>query len=68
MTDGQSDGSIESLREALRNQGYDVPVFSITFGEADERQLQDIARISGGQVFDGRKDMAKAFREAKGYN
>ena len=68
MTDGQSDGSIESLQEALRNQGYDVPVFSITFGEADERQLQDIARISGGKVFDGRKDMAKAFREAKGYN
>ena len=68
MTDGQSDGSIESLREALHNQGYDVPVFSITFGEADERQLQDIARISGGKVFDGRKDMAKAFREAKGYN
>jgi Ca-activated chloride channel homolog len=68
MTDGQSDGSIESLRLALQAQGYDVPVYSITFGEADERQLQDIARLSGGQVFDGRKDMAKAFREAKGYN
>ncbi len=68
MTDGQSDGSIVSLQEALHNQGYDVPVYSITFGEADERQLQDIARISGGKVFDGRKDMAKAFREAKGYN
>ena len=53
---------------ALHEQGYDVPIFSITFGEADERQLQDIARISGGKVFDGRKDMAKAFRDAKGYN
>ena len=68
MTDGRSDGSIESLREALQNQGYDIPIFSITFGDADERQLQDIARISGGKVFDGRKDMAKAFRDAKGYN
>ena len=68
MTDGQSDGSIDSLQEALRNQGYDVPVYSITFGAADERQLQNIARISGGKVFDGRTDMAKAFREAKGCN
>jgi Ca-activated chloride channel family protein len=68
MTDGQSDGSVDSLRAALNEQGYDVPVYSVTFGEADERQLQDIARISGGKVFDGRNDMAKAFREAKGYN
>ncbi len=70
MTDGrnEAESSIETLQQALNQQGFDVPVFCITFGEADPSQLQEIARISGGKVFDGRKDLAKGFRDAKGYN
>ena len=70
MTDGKSEGSstLDMLQEALNEQGYDVPVYSITFGDADDSQLKDIAHVSGGKVFDGRKDLVKGFRDAKGYN
>jgi Ca-activated chloride channel family protein len=70
MTDGrnEADSTLATLQQALNDQGYDVPVYSITFGEADPSQLQEISRVSGGKVFDGRKDLSKAFRDAKGYN
>jgi Ca-activated chloride channel family protein len=70
MTDGrnEADSTLDTLQQALNQQGYDVPVYCITFGEADPSQLQEIARVSGGNLFDGRKDLAKGFRDAKGYN
>jgi Ca-activated chloride channel family protein len=45
-----------------------IPVYSIKFGVADERQLNEIARLSSGRVFDGTKDLVRAFRQARGYN
>ena len=48
--------------------GRDIPVYSILFGEAKERDMKSLAEGMAGKLFDGRKDMAKAFREAKGYN
>ena len=69
MTDGKSQGGIEGLRAALnRRSGPAVPVFSITFGDADDRQLKQVSELTGGRVFDGKKDLAHAFRAAKGYN
>ena len=41
---------------------------TILFGEADPQQMQELARVTSGRMFDGRKDMITAFREAKGYN
>jgi Ca-activated chloride channel family protein len=70
MTDGrnEAESTLATLQRALDEQGYDVPVYCITFGEADPSQLREIARVSGGNLFDGRKDLSKAFRDAKGYN
>ena len=70
MTDGQSAGSIEVLEREIRRRAgkKDVPVFSITFGQADDRQLKNVSQLTGGRVFNGQKDLAKAFRDAKGYN
>lgn len=69
MTDGKSKGNIATLNAALQQAGLgDVPVYSITFGNADDSQLQEVSRLTSGRVFDGKKDLSKAFRKAKGYN
>lgn len=69
MTDGKSQGSIDVLQSKINQlpMGKDIPIFSITFGDADETQLKQISEISIGRVFSG-KNLIEAFRTAKGYN
>ncbi len=69
MTDGVSKGEIDVLKRAMDKypMGRDIPIHSITFGDANEAQLKEISQISIGRVFHG-QDLIKAFREAKGYN
>jgi len=69
MTDGQSKGTVADLSAAIRKtpMGADIPIFSITFGDADERQLREISEMTVGRVFPG-KNLIEAFRSAKGYN
>ena len=45
-----------------------VPIFGITFGDADRSQLDALANATGARVFDGSKDLVAAFRSARGYN
>jgi Ca-activated chloride channel family protein len=66
MSDGKSSGSLAEARKHPLSQ--DIPVYTILFGEADPEQMQELARVTSGRMFDGRKDMITAFREAKGYN
>ena len=70
MSDGKSKGSLEQLETQFRASSfaYDVPIFSIAFGKADESQLGALADLTSGRSFDGKKDLVKAFRAAKGYN
>lgn len=68
MTDGKSEGSFERFAQAWQALQQDIPVFSIMFGAAEEAQLKNLADLTHGRVFDGRSDLVKAFRTAKGYN
>jgi Ca-activated chloride channel homolog len=70
MTDGKANtGSFADVQQALRRfQINDVPIYAILFGEADERQLKELTETTSGRIFDGRTDLIRAFREAKGYN
>ena len=70
MTDGQSNGGTDfnDFTRAYDQAGLDVPVFSIMFGSAEESQLEELAAYTNGRVFDGREDLAGAFRSVKGYN
>jgi Ca-activated chloride channel family protein len=72
MTDGNSNQGpgMPALRDYLSQSGLsqDVPVHGILFGSASDRQVKEIAELTSGRVFDGRKDLIRAFREAKGYN
>ena len=72
MTDGKSNqgATMADLQQRMQQLGLNgqVPIFAIMFGEADEAQLKEITDATDGRVFDGRKDLVQAFREARGYN
>ena len=70
MTDGESNTGkhYQDLESAWKMNGKDIPVFLIKFGDASDEQLAQIANLTNGAVFDGRKDLISAFRKVKGYN
>ncbi|MFB0918238.1 MAG: VWA domain-containing protein [Clostridiaceae bacterium] len=70
LTDGKHNGdhNINDFRNAYKDGGYTIPVFSIMFGQADGGELENLAEYTNGRVFDGRKDLTDAFRKVKGYN
>lgn len=70
MTDGLNNGNynFEDFKAFYESQNIDVPVFTILFGSADEKELQEIAELTNGRVFDGREDLIKAFQTVRGYN
>ena len=69
MTDGEVNvGSYSYLEKKYKKVNKDIPIYSITFGSANERQLIEIANLSNAKVFDGKSDLLKAFKEVRGYN
>ena len=68
MTDGQSRNYMDEFAESYKNYNLDIPVFSITFGDADREQLEEITVLTGARVFDGTENLSEAFRSVKGYN
>lgn len=70
MTDGQSNTgrSFSDVQSAYKKLGKDIPIFSIEFGDADPTQLTQFGTLSKGALFDGRKDLVAAFKQAKSYN
>jgi Ca-activated chloride channel family protein len=69
MTDGKSQGSMRTFQAPWEADGRRVPVFGITFGEdADRSQLDRLAELTGGRVFDGTTSLTDAFRAVRGYN
>jgi Ca-activated chloride channel family protein len=70
MSDGEATDSFEEFVRTVDQQriGRDIPIYPVLFGQAKERDMKALAEAMAGKMFDGRKDMAKAFREAKGYN
>ncbi|MDR0670349.1 MAG: VWA domain-containing protein [Treponema sp.] len=71
MTDGESEDHFEEFSRIYKTSGMeerDVPVFSIMFGDADQEQLNGLAKLTHARVFDGKTDLIRAFKNAKGYN
>ncbi len=68
MTDGESNyGSLYELTDAYRSY-RDIPIYSIMFGKAKEKELLNIASLSNAKVFDGRSNLIGAFKEVRSYN
>jgi len=69
MTDGDGNiGTFKDLENTYNSIKKDIPIYSITFGYANENQLNKMANLSNGKVFDGRKDLVLAFKSVRGYN
>ena len=69
MTDGEGNiGTYESLNKKYKEINIPIPIYSIKFASADERQLQRMAQLSNGKVFDGTLGLVDAFTEVRGYN
>ena len=69
MTDGQGNvGTFKELQNTYKSVNKQIPIYSIMFGEAMESQLEEIANMSNGKIFDGKSDLVKAFKEVRGYN
>ena len=69
MTDGAVNiGSFEDLSNNYHSLNKEIPVYSITFGNASEKELRRIATLTNAKVFDGKTDLLRAFKEVRGYN
>ena len=69
MTDGVANiGSFAGFRTNYLRYKVEIPIYSITFGSADEEQLLEISRLTNGKVFDGKTDLKAAFKKVRGYN
>jgi Ca-activated chloride channel homolog len=67
MTDGRSEER-NDFPDVWRSQGRQVPIFGVTFGDADPEQLNNLANLTQARVFDGHSDLVAAFRSVRGYN
>ena len=72
LTDGMTNqgANFEQFQNWYQQHNFhkgDMRVFAISFGEADINQLNELTSLTGGNVFDGKKSLDKAFREIRSY-
>ncbi|POZ50293.1 VWA domain-containing protein [Methylovulum psychrotolerans] len=66
--DGMSYTDFVRLYQQHANSAAAINTFPIIFGNADPSQLQALAALTGGQVFDSRTNsLAAAFKQIRGY-
>ena len=69
MTDGESNnGNFYDVQRYYHMTNQDTPIYSITFGYSNESQLRQLAELSNGKVFDGKRGLKEAFAEVRSYN
>jgi Ca-activated chloride channel family protein len=69
LTDGESNAGLKVDEFRARySSGLPVRIFPILFGEGNVAEMQQIAQLSGGREFDGRKfQLGQVFKEIRGY-
>ncbi|MET9407336.1 VWA domain-containing protein [Streptomyces sp. NPDC002935] len=73
MTDGEntkgaSPSDFDDFYGRLAGGQREIPVFPILFGDSDRGELQHIADLTGGRLFDAQKgSLDGAFEEIRGY-
>ncbi|MFE6483155.1 substrate-binding domain-containing protein [Streptomyces sp. NPDC057757] len=67
-TTGESADEFDDFYAGLPPQEREIPVFPILFGDSDRGELQGIAELTGGRLFDAQKgSLDGAFEEIRGY-
>ncbi|MFM9921989.1 substrate-binding domain-containing protein [Variovorax sp. H27-G14] len=70
LTDGENNSGLKphEFRNRYAAGGLPARIFPILFGEANVSEMQQIAQLSGGREFDGRKlQLGQVFKEIRGY-
>ncbi|MCW8377721.1 substrate-binding and vWA domain-containing protein [Streptomyces justiciae] len=73
MTDGENTagadaGEFDDFYEQLDGTARQIPVFPILFGDSDRSELEHIADLTGGRLFDAQQgSLDGAFEEIRGY-
>jgi Ca-activated chloride channel family protein len=73
MTDGENTTGakakdFDGFYRQLTGDRRDIPVFPILFGDSDKAELQHIAELTGGRLFDAQQgSLDGAFEEIRGY-
>ena len=71
FTDGMNEHGISfrAFKDWYSNNQdvQDIPVFAVSFGNADSDELQELVSLTGGRVFDGNADLTAAFKDIRGY-
>ncbi len=73
MTDGNNEDGIsyqdfEAAYRQMPAAQQNIKTFVVLFGDADESEMQQVAQLTGGKVFDGRhSNLTAVFREIRGY-
>ncbi|MGW0870109.1 substrate-binding domain-containing protein [Streptomyces sp. NPDC002740] len=74
MTDGENTKGDDAAdfdafyRDDLAPAGKRIPVFTVLFGDSDRSELEHIAELTGGRLFDAQQgSLDGAFEEIRGY-
>jgi Ca-activated chloride channel family protein len=73
MTDGENTDSVnigvfEQFHDGLPQDLKGIPIFPVLFGESSTSDMERLAKMSGGKVFDARsRSLSAAFKEIRGY-
>ena len=73
MTDGENTagakaGDFDGFYRGLTAAQREIPVFPILFGDSDKSELEHIAELTGGRLFDAQQgSLDGAFEEIRGY-
>lgn len=67
-TAGRTLGEFKDDFKGLPEDAYSIPTFAVLFGDSVPEDLEAIAELTGGRVFDARKDgLTSSFQEIRGY-
>ncbi|MFC9285856.1 substrate-binding domain-containing protein [Streptomyces sp. NPDC057052] len=73
MTDGENTAGadaddFDAFYRRLSGDRRNIPVFTVLFGDSDRAELEHIAELTGGRLFDARQgSLDGAFEEIRGY-
>ncbi len=71
MTDGENNAGDDynafEARFAALKAAKPIKLFPILFGEGNTDEMNNLATLTGGRMFDGRKSLEAAFKEIRGY-
>lgn len=61
-------GSIDDLKNEYDTLNKNIPIYVVSSGEADDKEVEAITTLTNGKSFDGKADLKEAFKNVRAYN